>query len=73
MNFFLFIFFVFLISLYLTLCLPKQKRFRDKVTRRIFETRFFAQYRSAFIFTKVLIWSLLVGSCLFFSGILPPV
>jgi hypothetical protein len=73
MNFFLFIFYVCLISLYLTLCLPKQKRFRDKVTRRIFETRFFAQYRSAFIFTKVLIWSLLVGSCLFFSGILPPV
>ena len=73
MNFFLFIFYICLISLYLTLCLPKQKRFRDKVTRRIFETRFFAQYRSAFIFTKVLIWSLLVGSCLFFSGILPPV
>ena len=73
MNFFLFIFYVCLISLYLTLCLPKQKRFRDKVTRRIFETRFFAQYRSAFIFTKVLIWSLLVGSCLFFSVILPPV
>ena len=73
MNFLLFIFYVCLISLYLTLCLPKQKRFRDKVTRRIFETRFFAQYRSAFIFTKVLIWSLLVGSCLFFSGILPPV
>ena len=73
MNFFLFIFYVCLISLYLTLCLPKQKRFRDKVTRRIFETRFFAQYRSAFIFTKVLIWSLLVGSCLFFSGIIPPV
>jgi hypothetical protein len=73
MNFFLFVFYVCLISLYLTLCLPKQKRFRDKVTRRIFETRFFAQYRSAFIFTKVLIWSLLVGSCLFFSGILPPV
>ena len=73
MNFFLFIFYVCLISLYLTLCLPKQKRFRDKVTRRIFETRFFAQYRSSFIFTKVLIWSLLVGSCLFFSGILPPV
>ena len=73
MNFFLFVFYVCLISLYLTLCLPKQKRSRDKVTRRIFETRFFAQYRSAFIFTKVLIWSLLVGSCLFFSGILPPV
>ena len=73
MNFFLFMFYVCLISLYLTLCLPKQKRFRDKVTRRIFETRFFAQYKSAFIFTKVLIWSLLVGSCLFFSGILPPV
>ncbi len=73
MNFFLFMFYVCLISLYLTLCLPKQKRFRDKVTRRIFETRFFAQYRSAFIFTKVLIWALLVGSCLFFSGILPPV
>ena len=73
MNFFLFMFYVCLISLYLTLCLPKQKRFRDKVTRRIFETRFFAQYRSAFIFTKVLIWSLLVGSCLFFSEILPPV
>ena len=73
MNFFLFVFYVCLISLYLTLCLPKQKRFRDKVTRRIFETRFFAQYQSAFIFTKVLIWSLLVGSCLFFSGILPPV
>lgn len=60
-------------SLFVVFTLPQQTRFRDKVTRRIYETGIFVQYKNAFLFTKILIWGLLVTSCLFFSGMLFPI
>jgi hypothetical protein len=70
MRIFGFILYVGIMSLLVVLCLPQQTLFRDKVTRQIFEIRIFVQYKNAFLFTKILIWSILVLSCLFFSRIL---
>jgi len=73
MNQLFLVIYIPIISFIIVVCLPQQSKFRDKVTRRIFEMGFFAQYRSAIIFTKTLIWSLLVVSCLYFAGILFPI
>jgi len=73
MKIFSFIVYILFISLVIIFTLPQQTRFRDKVTRRIYEQGFFIQYKNAFFFTKLVIWSLLVTSCLFFSGILFPI
>jgi len=73
MNKLFLIIYIPIISFIVVLCLPQQSKFRDKLTRRIFEIGMFAQYKSAIIFTKMLIWSLLVFSCLYFAGILFPI
>ena len=55
MNKLFLIIYIPIISFIVVLCLPQQSKFRDKVTRRIFEIGIFAQYKSAIIFTKTLI------------------
>jgi len=64
--------YICLISLLIALILPKQRRFRDKVIRRFFETEFFSSYPQCFYFVKTLTWFLLITSCLFFSNLIAP-
>ena len=61
--------YILTLSFLLIFCLPQQTRLRDKVTRKVYETRLFAQYKTAKIITKCILWGLLVNICLFFAGI----
>ena len=69
MSHFFLVGYILTLSFLLIFCLPQQTRLRDKVTRKVYETRFFAQYKTAKIITKFILWGLLVSICLFFAGI----
>lgn len=60
--------YICLISVLLALIVPRQRRFRDKLIRRFFETEVFSSYPQCFYFVKLLTWFLLVTCCLFFSN-----
>ena len=52
MNKLFLIIYIPIISFIVVLCLPQQSKFRDKVTRRIFEIGIFAQYKSCLLYTS---------------------
>ena len=52
MKIFSFIVYILFISVFIIFTLPQQTRFRDKVTRRIYEQGFFVQYKKCIFFYK---------------------